>query len=123
VINKSSCTFTEDETNLLNRGLDFAVCPEQPPVMDIVASIESGIQYLTIEEKTSVRNVVKNVIKNQHHQITTNNNRHLIIEMLREKNCYYTKADKSNAVVIMDKDKYEEGMLKLINDGPYTIMH
>jgi hypothetical protein len=32
------------------------------------------------------------------------------------------KADKSNAVVIMDKDKYNDNMQKLIDDGPYELM-
>jgi hypothetical protein len=41
---------------------------------------------------------------------------------MREKFFYYTKADKSNAVVIMDKEKYDEGMQRLIDDGPYELM-
>jgi hypothetical protein len=39
---------------------------------------------------------------------------------LREKSD--TKADKSNTVVIIDKEKYDEGMQRLIDDRPYELM-
>lgn len=42
-----------------------------------------------------------------------------IIESLRKKNVYYTKADKGNTLVILDKVEYDNRMQKLINDGPY----
>jgi hypothetical protein len=50
VINKSSCTFTEEE--ILPKAL-----------VDIIASIESGIQYLPDNVNLDVRNGVKKIIK------------------------------------------------------------
>jgi hypothetical protein len=52
----------------------------------------------------------------------TGNDRDHVVENMREKNCYYPKADKNHAVVIMDKEKYDEGMQRLIDDGPYELM-
>jgi hypothetical protein len=67
VINKSSCTFTEEETNILNRGLNCSIRPKAPPLVDIIASVESGIQYLLDNVKLDVRNGVKKIIKHETH--------------------------------------------------------
>jgi hypothetical protein len=122
---KSSCTFTEEETNILNRGLNFAIRPKAPPLVDIIASIiESGIQYLPDNIKLDVRNGVKKIIKceTHHNNRVTENHRDHVVEIIREKNCYYTKADNNNDFVIMDKEKYDEGMQQLTDDGPYELM-
>jgi hypothetical protein len=100
MIHKSSCTFTEEETNVLNRGLNFAIRPKAPLLVDIIASIESGIQYLPDNAKLDFRNGVKKIIKSvtHHKNRVTENHRDHVIEIMREKNCYYTKADKINAL-------------------------
>ncbi len=41
------------------------------------------------------------------------------IKSLQQKNVYYIKADKGNAVVIMDKTDYDERMLEHITSGNY----
>jgi hypothetical protein len=55
VINKSSQTFTEAELILLNKGLNFAIKPKIMPLMEVIASFESGIQKLTDKVKTDYR--------------------------------------------------------------------
>jgi hypothetical protein len=103
----------------LNRKLNFAIRPKASPLEDIIASIESGIQYLL-----DVRNGVKKIIKRETHhnnRVTENHPDH-VVEIMREKNCYNTKTDESNAVVIMEKEKYDEGMQRLIDDRPYELM-
>jgi hypothetical protein len=50
------------------------------------------------------------------------NGQQQMIELLHDKNCYDINPDKSNAVVIMDKDKYNDNMQQLIDDGPYELM-
>ncbi|XP_058446374.1 uncharacterized protein LOC131427320 [Malaya genurostris] len=42
-----------------------------------------------------------------------------IVKQLREKPVFYVKADKGNKVVIMDKEDYDNLIIKKINDGPY----
>jgi hypothetical protein len=55
--------------------------------------------------KADVRKDVKNILEQETRRNNTNNNHHQqMVELLREKNCYYTKVNKSNAVVIMDKN-------------------
>jgi hypothetical protein len=93
----------------LNRGLNFAIRPKAPPLVDIIASIESGIQYLPDNIKLEVRNGVKKIIKREthHNNRVTENHRDHVVKIMREKNCYYTKADKKN----------DEDMQRLIDDG------
>lgn len=47
-------------------------------------------------------------------------NLNLTIECLKSKPCVYSKADKGNAMVIVNTSDYENGMLELLEDGPYT---
>lgn len=42
-----------------------------------------------------------------------------IIKDLREKPVYYVKADKGNALVILDQEDYDQRMNDKINEGPY----
>jgi hypothetical protein len=42
-----------------------------------------------------------------------------IIGELKNRNVVYSRADKSNEIVIMDKKDYRENMLQMIADGPY----
>jgi type II secretory pathway component GspD/PulD (secretin) len=74
--------------------------------------------------KLDVRNGVKMIAKHvtHHYNRVSENNREHVVEILREKKNYYSKADKSNAVVIMNKEKYDERIQQLIYDGPYELM-
>jgi hypothetical protein len=123
VINKSSVVFDEEELKLLNKGLNFTIAPKLPPIMDIVASVESGIQYLQDDIKNDVRTNFERIISREKTiNKAINNTNHQTIALLADKDCFFTKADKGNAVVIMDKNKYDENMHKLIQDGPYILM-
>src|SRR5262249_18287543 len=42
-----------------------------------------------------------------------------IVNDLRNRDVYYTKADRGNSLVILNKNNYDNRMMKLINDGPY----
>jgi hypothetical protein len=41
------------------------------------------------------------------------------IQKLKERDVVYTKADKSNEVVVMEKNDYREKIQKLIKSGPF----
>jgi hypothetical protein len=60
--------------------------------------IEIHVPFLGVEE------IIK---RESHHNNRVNENaRDHVVEIPREKNCYYTKIDKSITGVIMDKEKY-----------------
>ncbi|XP_053691314.1 uncharacterized protein LOC128739838 [Sabethes cyaneus] len=41
------------------------------------------------------------------------------MSLLKERNVVYSRADKGNAIVIMDKNDYDSRVLNMINEGPY----
>lgn len=90
---------------------------------DIVACVESSIQYLPDSSKGFVREACRNqistnIVKNVHKSKRSKKERK-IAKRLREKDCFYLKADKGNKVVILDKEDYYERVNNLINNGPY----
>jgi hypothetical protein len=72
VINLSSLYFTEEETNLLNYGLQFSLPSNELPLVDTVVNIESSIKYLPENMQSTIRNEASEIInstKNKiHHQ-------------------------------------------------------
>lgn len=55
VVNLSSESFSKDEMDLLNRGLNFSVQPMNTPYIDIIADIETAIQYKPFDAKIEIR--------------------------------------------------------------------
>lgn len=43
-----------------------------------------------------------------------------VLESLKEKNLVFTKADKSNNIIVMEKSYYERVVVKTISQGPYA---
>lgn len=41
----------------------------------------------------------------------------------QKKTVFYLKADKSNTIVIIDKDEYYKRAQDMLNEGPYVKMH
>jgi hypothetical protein len=78
-------------SNIMNRGLNITIRPKAPPLVDIIASIESGIQYLPDNVKLDVQNGVKKIIKREthHNNRVTEDLRDHVVEIMREKNCYF----------------------------------
>ena len=121
VVNKSKQTFTTEEMDLLNHGLKYKPAPAVVPIEEIVVNIESAIQYLPFKEKSSIRFQCEKLLNDTK---PLNNKKakkeREIIDLLKKKECIFTRADKSNEVVIMEKNDYEEAMKKLISEGPYV---
>lgn len=130
VKNLSSETFSDREMKLLNLGLNFALPPKTDKIRNFVIDVEAGIETLEYfkqiklneGEKEEIRMTAKDQIIKNKSKIETSKETieyYEIIESLQKKNVYYTKADKGNTLVILDKTEYDNRMLKLINEGPY----
>lgn len=122
VINLSTQQFDEKELNLLNKGLGFSVTPNRTPIEDVIFEVEAAIQYKPHNIKHEVRKAATELLQSASTRTTKqfrNQDEHKTLKKLKSKPCYYMKADKGNALVILDKSQYDEGMNKLIHDGPY----
>lgn len=122
VHNFSKQNFSDPEMQVLNKGLNFAPPNKKQPTNDLVVDVETAIKYNQFIDKANIRNIAFPIIQN-------NANKNLrkmdldynkIIKDLTKKDCYYTKADKGNAIVILDKEEYDNRMYSLIKDGKYV---
>lgn len=132
VKNFSDTNFDQQEINLLNKGLKFN------PIINnnkfniknlelLAAESETVLQSLNIENKESVRDEIKNLLRNQktnfshHNNIPNGNFDHKLIKSIQQKlknnNLILSKADKGNCIVIMNRSDYDEKVLKFISDN------
>ena len=121
VKNESSTTFTNEELNLLGKGLKHNLHTTKTAVEDVIAHIESAIQKEDDHIKDYIRNAcllrINRNISQPNHKISDSDLK--IVKTLKQKNCYYLKADKGNTVVIMEKQDYYDRVSRLIETGPY----
>lgn len=127
VFNLSSKTFNNDEMNLLNKGLKFTPFPNKINFKEIVANIESSIQFKNENVKHNIRDDSKTILQEyksnkaimeQNFDTKTKN----IIAELCNKDCYFIKADKGNKIVIMDKTDYLKKMEDMCIENNYIII-
>lgn len=88
-----------------------------------VHGIESAIQYDQQGYKSATRHNVKQCISRtagkENSTERTNFDTWCTIRMLKTRDVIYSRADKGNAVVIMDKEDYDSRVREMINTGPY----
>lgn len=126
VVNNSSQNFTGQQMELLNMGLKYAI-RSTPQVEQLVIELEAGINThsekfpMTTEQKEQIRNATTETVKDIKLQKARDLNHQAVktIRELKEKPVFYIKADKGNALVIMDKEDYDRRMMEVINNGPY----
>lgn len=121
VINQSDASFSESELELLSKGLKYSPTPKKIPLVPIVIDIETAIQPKMNSAKDEIRRTVANVIDNAILIANKNKkkNEFQIVENLKKKDCVYMKADKGNKLVVMNKNHYDQNMLKLIEECQY----
>lgn len=106
--NLSSEPFTEEELNVLNRGLNFAVPPKHLSKIDLVADIECEISEFSEREKENVQQKTVEAVKFETtiKQPPVDNT----IKSLREKDvfCTHMRAAKGTTVITI-----REMLLKL----------
>ncbi|XP_055309636.1 uncharacterized protein LOC129573275 [Sitodiplosis mosellana] len=113
VDNLSDEQFSEEELELLNRGLNFSVAPDEIQINDAIVDIESAIHYKPFGVKARIRKKADEVLKSIN---TTNNNNkwNNALNSLRKRNVFYTKSDKGNKIVILKKEDYDRRMIESI---------
>lgn len=123
VVNLSSTEFTAAELNLLNKGLNFAVSPQSAPLAEVVNNIESAIQYDNHASKSAVRHSVEQCLLRTVNKTECKNRASFetwcAIRQLKARDVMYSRADKGNVVVIMDREDYDARVYDMIGTGPY----
>ena len=114
---------SEDERKVLLLGLNFAVLQDYIPKTEILANIEKGIKNLSDNTSSIIRSKVVDILNKKYKSIPNLSIKERKALKKKKKknlrndtNIVITKADKGNCTVIIDKDKYEEKIFKLLND-------
>lgn len=123
VRNLSSEILSDDQLCLLKKGLNFSLPYKKNPKNDLIIDIETGLRNKSVgfSEKQAVRCSVEKVLKDKlsSYELNQQTKHHYeILDELREKDVFIMKADKGNAVVVIDKSDYKERMESHIANGP-----
>lgn len=125
--NRSSVEFTDEELMFLNKGLNFALPPVEKVHNDIIMEVvtdmdvNNGLFGVPKEHKIMVKSEVKDILESYKSKNKASMKKTCsILKSLSEKGCVYSKADKGNSLVIMDKSEYSERVNRLIAEGPYV---
>jgi hypothetical protein len=116
VVNLSSVVLTLYETQVLQKGLNFAIAPHANPVLDIIKSVETASVYLGPEKSAEFKVLIKQAIeKHKHLKSNLSVNEQNAIECLK-KNKYIIirKADKGNVTVVLNKVDYDKKLNDLV---------
>ena len=125
VINMTNISFTNQQLNVLNKGLKFKIPPKKVPIDDIVVNIESKLNCMDLNqhEKAVIRqDCLISIRDNMKSRKNPSSNELKTIKELKDKNVYYVNFDKGEGVVILNKDDYDQKMLQSINEGPFKEM-
>ena len=118
VKNVSSKTLDAPATNLLRKGLNFAVTPKSIPTEEIITSTELACKDLNAVTAASLRSEVARSIKRR-----KNLKPNLPIEEIKalqelkkDQTISILPADKGRATVVMDRSDYENKIKNILSD-------
>lgn len=121
VQNLSSETFSNEEILFLNKGLNFNL-ETNNDLTSMIVDVESNIQDLNENLKNKVRSDILQTLSKENDCKNYKNSRYIpIIKTLKSKNVFYLKADKSNSIVILDKDEYHRRVNNMLSSGSYVL--
>ena len=116
VKNLSSCQFSKSETEVLSKGMKFAVAPRKVPVLHFVCGVEQGLKKVAHEYKSSVdlvRSRVTQVLSNAKppQSNLTKDETESLQKLQGYDDIIVLSADKGNCTVVMDKSDYDSKLM------------
>lgn len=120
--NFSSIVLTVEEEELLNKGLKFCLPTIKPSIEELLVDIMSSAEKFTEEVQEEVNEASLRSIRSLKRKSRPSDaaaQMKNVARALKKKPIVISKADKSNNVVILDKDDYTHRMNTLIEDGGY----
>ena len=120
VLNISSHQISENEINVLRKGLNFAATPPKLPVDDIIVATEEACnKILDPVVAASLRSEVTKIISKNKiiKQNITKDDRSALHSLSSNKEILVLPADKGRVTVLMDASDYDTKMRDLLSDG------
>ena len=120
VVNLSKRQLSTEETNLLKKGMNFAITPQMFPVDDYIIGTESACKLIGQDSKQAER-IRSDVVKIIKHNNTPRSNitpgeRKALHELAKDKDITILPADKGRAVVILNTSDYKSKAKILLDD-------
>ena len=125
VRNLSSHKLTEEETDVLGRGLNFAPAMSKVPTKDIVASVEPVLrQHYDPSEANVARAAICNILKKSKppRANLTFGEKEALKSLRQNEDIVIAKADKGNVTVVMNKEDYEKKAEEILHAAPFQAL-
>ena len=128
VENRTNIQFTQEEIQLLNKGLKYNLHQKNKKWIEILAlEAETAISRLHITEQNYYRHAVAKKIKDINRNNNTNNKKNKyewkqimnIKNKISENKLTITKADKGKTLVILTQDEYKHKVKSFIQDNQF----
>ncbi|XP_033113560.1 uncharacterized protein LOC117114121 [Anneissia japonica] len=118
MINVSEKDVSTQQTNVLTKGLNFAVAPRNLPFKEIITNTEFACSQLVDKEKAQeLRSDVVRILKRAKAPISNiSKDERIALANLKRNNDIILPEDKGRATVVMDKEKYEKKINALLQD-------
>uniref|UniRef100_A0A5S6QBT5 Reverse transcriptase domain-containing protein n=1 Tax=Trichuris muris TaxID=70415 RepID=A0A5S6QBT5_TRIMR len=107
---------------VLAKGLNFVPTPKEPPVLDIIASVEHSLRSMEPTAAAHIKGAINNTLSSHRRKVTPNMTgleRRTLSELRRNDNIIITKSDKGNVVVLMDRSTYDQKISTLLSNNIY----
>ena len=118
VHNLSQYQLTDSQTQVLARGLNFAVTPTSIPVEDYVVATEQATWSIPQSQRDELRAEISGILKNA--KVPKSNlcaeEKNALQTLRQEKSIKILAADKGRATVVMDTSNYEDKMKAMLAD-------
>ena len=121
VINLSSKPLTPAQRSVLAKGPNYAVTPRQPPNLEYITAIEAACTKLSQQDAEELRADINRVLRSSHppKPNLTKAQTAAIRELKRDRDRIVLTADKGVAMVIMDRQDYNNKANLLLNQNTY----
>jgi hypothetical protein len=121
VINLSNKKLDDGTFSLLQKGLNYAVAPQAPPIEEILVGIEKAVRSLPVEQAEEARQETVRIIKTttRTKNNLTKNERTALKTLKDNTELTILPADKGNATVILNTTDYKLKIASLLGDSAY----
>ena len=125
VVNKSSKTLDTKTSDVLRKGLNFAVTPKSLPTEEIITSTEMACKNLDRLTAASLRSEVARVVKRTPppKPNVTREELQALQDLQKDDSIMILPADKGRATVVLDKGDYNSKVETILKDDKtYTVL-
>ena len=121
VINLSKVELTQVQRSLLEKGPNFAISPNNIPNLDYITAIETVCSKLKEDNMAELRGEINGILKKGNiPKPNLNKEERIVLNQLRkDKDRVILTADKGIAMVVLDKEDYNNKARKLLNTPAY----